>query len=305
MKRILTAVVLIPLVLLVVFKAPLWLFTAVCGLFAVLAASEYLSLAKNHDPNVARWPGTLLVAFLFATLALSLQIVGGDWLVGVIFCLPFIYPFFLLAMGLRLSEPKSALLSASLGSLVLPYIVFPLAALIGIRELRHGWFYLLWLFAMVWSGDIFAYYVGKNFGKRLLAPRISPKKTWEGTIASVLGAALVSVLLVYFAPRISSSLGSLHLLPGREVTPSFLPVEGDHLLVAAAIAILINILAQIGDLVESVIKRGAGVKDSGSLLPGHGGILDRIDALLFAAPAALLLFSLIRWVPPSATRYID
>ena len=109
---------------------------------------------------------------------------------------------------------------------------------------------LIFLFCIVWTGDIAALYVGRNFGRHKLAPHISPNKTWEGSAASMTTLHFAGPLLLWLG-----------------------------------LAVVLNLFAQVGDLVESAIKRGAGVKDSGAMLPGHGGILDRIDALLLAAPA--------------------
>jgi phosphatidate cytidylyltransferase len=151
--------------------------------------------------------------------------------------------------------------------------------------LPAGWFFVLFTLLVVWAGDTFAYYVGRAFGRIPFAPRISPKKTWEGALASVAGSIFFALLLTRFAPGIASGLAKFHLL----TAPSgFAQIS---YWVVVAVAVSLNVAAQAGDLLESMMKRGAGIKDSGSLLPGHGGILDRIDALLFAAPVALLLFA--------------
>jgi phosphatidate cytidylyltransferase len=129
---------------------------------------------------------------------------------------------------------------------------------------------LIFLFCIVWTGDTAALYVGRNLGRHKLAPQISPNKSWEGSAGSLAGSLLIAVLL-FFLSRWGESGAVLHY-PGP-------------LTRWLAMAALLNVFAQVGDLVESAIKRGAGVKDSGAMLPGHGGILDRIDALLLAAPA--------------------
>jgi phosphatidate cytidylyltransferase len=126
---------------------------------------------------------------------------------------------------------------------------------------------LVYLFCIVWTGDTAALYVGRNLGRKKLAPRISPQKTWEGSAASLAGSLLIAAALI----AVSRSYGALHF--------------AGPLAYWLILAVVLNLSAQVGDLVESAIKRGAGVKDSGALLPGHGGILDRIDALLLAAPA--------------------
>ena len=116
-----------------------------------------------------------------------------------------------------------------------------------------------------------ALYVGRAFGRHKLAPKLSPNKTWEGAAGSLAGSLLVTGLLIFLAGK----------LAGREILVLSFPGPVLHWLL---LAVLVNVAAQVGDLAESGLKRSAGVKDSGTLLPGHGGILDRIDALLLAAP---------------------
>jgi phosphatidate cytidylyltransferase len=123
----------------------------------------------------------------------------------------------------------------------------------------------------VWSGDIAALYIGRAFGRRKLAPRLSPGKTVEGAIASVAASVLAALAVVLVSDALTAR-GNLTLHISQPLWQSLL------------LAVLLNLAAQAGDLLESAVKRGAGVKDSGTLLPGHGGILDRIDALLLAAP---------------------
>jgi len=151
-------------------------------------------------------------------------------------------------------------------------------------QLRQQWagaFYLLYLLLVVWAGDIFAYFVGKSIGRHLMAPRISPKKTWEGAAASLVASVAVGCLLFHYALPLSSALLRVGLIERRD---GIFGLEQPATEPIVLLTIVINLAAQLGDLVESLIKRGAGVKDSGAILPGHGGMLDRIDALLFAAP---------------------
>jgi phosphatidate cytidylyltransferase len=114
-----------------------------------------------------------------------------------------------------------------------------------------------------------------------MSPRISPKKTWEGAGASVLASVAVGWLLFHYALPLSSALLRAGLIERRD---GLFGLEQPAMGPVIVLTIILNVAAQLGDLVESLIKRGAGVKDSGALLPGHGGMLDRIDALLFAAP---------------------
>jgi len=123
--------------------------------------------------------------------------------------------------------------------------------------------------------------VGRSLGRHFMSPRISPKKTWEGALASFVASLAVGALLYNYALPISSALLNAHLIEKRD---GFFALEKQPLWPTLLLSAAINVAAQLGDLVESLLKRGAGVKDSGSILPGHGGMLDRIDALLFAAP---------------------
>lgn len=297
MKRVLTAVVLIPIVLLVIFKAPVWVFAAVSGLFALVAVYEYLLIAQRLDPGVPLVPGLLQSFLVFAALTTLARNDDTRFAISgtaVLFVILLLYPLVLLVRQMHLEDFRSALLSAALAAFAVPYIVVPFVCLVMIAFLPSGWFFLVWLFAMVWSGDIFAYYVGKNLGKRLMAPRVSPKKTWEGTVASVLGSGLVSWLLCANVARIETWLRGIGAVQSDSVLGSSLLLHAPPLWVPLALAVVINVVAQLGDLAESMIKRAADVKDSGTILPGHGGMLDRVDALLFAAPVGMLLFQVTR-----------
>lgn len=293
----LSAAVLIPLVLLAVLKAPAWLFLTIVGVIAVLTANEYLLLGNAYAP-VSRRTMLVIIAVLFAVMTLSsagrLQIGGGYEGIVVFLVLALaLLPFALLIAALRRDDLKQSLPGAAISYLALPYILLPLASLAVIHTMKKGWFFLILLFFVVWSGDIFAYYVGRTYGLHKLAPRISPAKSWEGAAASVIGAAAVAVGLCYAAPSIEHALLAVNLIPTDSLyftemltpPPFWVPV---------LFAVVISPIAQVGDLVESMIKRGAGVKDSGNLIPGHGGLLDRIDALLFAAPPAAILIALSR-----------
>jgi phosphatidate cytidylyltransferase len=151
------------------------------------------------------------------------------------------------------------------------YIGLSLATIPLVWVQQDGPSLLIFLFCVVWTGDVAALYVGRSLGRRKLAPRISPNKTWEGSAASLAGSLLITVALVALSRTLEDrSISTLHF--------------AGSLARWLGLAVVLNLFAQVGDLVESAIKRGAGVKDSGAMLPGHGGILDRIDALLLAAP---------------------
>ncbi len=287
MKRVLTAAVLVPIVLGILFRGPDWLFTLVVALVAFLCLHEYLGIAAGHGFHPSR--GVLWLAFLAWFLLLAGTSSSDDRLlvemgaIGVMFLLLLLTAPLLMAAAMRAPELREALPSAAAGLLALPYIAFSLGSMVGIRQAAWGKFLLLYLFLVVWSGDIFAYYVGRAFGRRKLAPRVSPGKTWEGTWASLLGSTVLGTLIFVFAPAITGFLLRVRLLAPEDAAPSP-ALLSPSIWIAILLSALINVAAQFGDLAESAIKRGAGVKDSGSILPGHGGMLDRVDALLFAAP---------------------
>jgi phosphatidate cytidylyltransferase len=290
MKRVLTAIVLIPLVLLAVFLAPNWLFTVLVGAVALLASVEYMTLAAGYGYEPFRFLTYLLIVTFYGILVWATGTPSPNGTV-VLLTLVFFFamaPFVYLCAGMGRKDMRSVAPGTAISYIALPYIGFSLSCLIFMRIMTAGWFLVLFTFLVIWVGDTAAYYVGRSFGRIKFAPRISPKKTWEGALASGLGGIVVGLLLVQFAPQISRGLTNIHLLNGPEF------FANTPIWITALVALAINVAGQVGDLLESLIKRGAGVKDSGSMLPGHGGILDRVDALLFAAPVALLVFGAVR-----------
>ncbi len=285
LKRIATAVVLIPIVLALILRAPMPVLAAVAAVVAFITAHEFLKLTKSYGVRPMGWPTHVFVAAFFILLGLNL---GNDkpLLSTAIFvyCVGFaaaIVPFYALTIAMRRAELPTGYPAAAASVFAFTYIALPLGMLVQLRQQWAGAFYLLYLLLVVWAGDIFAYFVGKTIGRHLLAPRISPKKTWEGAAASLLSSAVVGWLLFGHAEQISMTFLSMGLIQRPDgLYGAEIPAMGTVI----ALTIALNIAAQLGDLVESLIKRGAGVKDSGAILPGHGGMLDRIDALLFAAP---------------------
>jgi phosphatidate cytidylyltransferase len=198
-------------------------------------------------------------------------------------------PFLFLSIGMRRTDLPSAFPAALVSTFAFAYIAIPLASLVQLREQWQGAFYLLYLLLVVWAGDIFAYFIGKSIGRHLMSPRVSPKKTWEGAIASAAASVGVGWLMFHYALPISTALLHAHLI---ELRDGIFNNQQPPLIPILVLSVVLNIAAQLGDLVESLIKRGAGAKDSGAILPGHGGMFDRIDALLFAAP---VLWSYAAW----------
>jgi phosphatidate cytidylyltransferase len=285
LKRIATAVVLIPIVLALILRAPVAVLAVVAAVVALLTIREFLLLTESYGVQPMRLPTYIFTGFFFLLLAFN---PGNEkpLLSTAIFvyCIGFaaaVAPFLALTIAMLRKELPSGYPAAAAAVFAFTYIALPMGMLVQLRQQWAGAFYVLYLMLVVWAGDIFAYFVGKSIGRHLMAPRISPKKTWEGAAASLVASVAVGWLLFGHAEQISSALLRAGLItrPGGMYGLE-IPAIGPVMLLTIAL----NIAAQLGDLVESLIKRGAGVKDSGAILPGHGGMLDRIDALLFAAP---------------------
>jgi phosphatidate cytidylyltransferase len=277
-KRVATAVVLIPFVIgLVVFAPTAWMAIAL-ALIILLAMFEYFSLGDAIGHRAYRfWTASCAALLVFAQYlqamdeqhslgnGLALHRFIGRFAVATPTAADALFIFLVGVTALTLATRRpmvEALPAAGISSSALLLIALPLTFAIRLHGISLVGRYLL-LFALVitWVGDTAAYFVGRSIGKRPFAPHLSPKKTWEGAIASFAGAILVAVALSA-SHQVNIALG--------------------HLIGMAAVG---NVAGQAGDLLESAYKRSAGVKDSGTLLPGHGGILDRIDALILAIPA--------------------
>lgn len=269
MKRVLTAIVLIPLVLALVLKGPYWLIALVVGLVAEFALWEYLNLADSSGIKTARVACFIAVAFLF---------LAAFWRPELLASLAGAITLALLIVCAFRSPLDRALADAAFSVFGVLYIGLSLTTLPLLSQWDNGPSLLIFLLFVIWAGDTTALYIGRTWGRRKLAPAISPGKSWEGSIASMGGSLIVTGLLLWLSVFLQTHGIIILSYPGTVI----------HWLI---LAVIINVAAQVGDLIESAIKRGAGVKDSGALLPGHGGMLDRIDALLLAAP--ILWYALI------------
>jgi len=264
MKRILTALVLIALVCALIYYDNLWLVTAVAGVLAILAALEYRAFTvAGGCPVPLWWTIFATAAFFLATFFRPKDTITVISMVTLL----------LFAVAAFRTSIERVLWQTSAGLLMLLYIAYPLTLLPQILNEEDGTALLLFLFLCVWSGDICALYVGRHFGRHKLWPRLSPNKTWEGAVASLVGSCIFGMAVVFAGDWFTQQESSFTRLHTTEPWWVFL-------ILAAGL----NVAAQFGDLLESALKRGAGVKDSGTILPGHGGVLDRIDALLLAAP---------------------
>lgn len=264
MKRILTAIVLITIIAALVFFGKLWMITLATAIVAGLAALEFQGFTASGGCPIPLWWTLSAVALFFLATFFRPQ----DTITVVAFV-----TLVLFAVAAFNTSLDRVLWETSAGVLMLVYIAYPLTLLPQILNEENGTALLLFLFLCVWSGDIAALYIGKRFGRHKFAPRLSPNKTWEGAIASVVASCFFGLGLVMLGDGFTQQNSSFTRLHTTEPWWVFL-----------ILAVALNAAAQFGDLLESALKRGAGVKDSGTLLPGHGGILDRIDALLLAAP---------------------
>ena len=284
-KRIATAVVLIPLVLLLVLKAPTYLLVVVAGAVALLAIAEFLKLTTHYEVQPLSQLTYAFVALFFVFVIIAstnaTPLMEATAVLYGIALAAALAPFIFLTAAMRRADLRTGYPAAAASTLAFSYIAIPMALLIEIRRQPAGAIWVIYTLLAVWAGDIFAYFVGKSLGRHRMSPRISPKKTWEGAIASIVASVIVGVIWFQHATQLTDLLLRASLIDPRSgmfrsEQPDLWPIVG--------LSIAVNIAAQLGDLVESLIKRGAGVKDSGAILPGHGGMLDRIDAMLFAVP---------------------
>ena len=252
-----------------------WLFTLAVAAVAALAGWEYMDLSRRCGANPPR------VATMTALLALFA--VNFEW--------PDLTPalFGILGLGLLVyctffKPVEETIADASASIFCLLYTGLTLIALPTLREQANGPSLVVFLLFVVWAGDTAAYYAGRAWGRHKMAPKLSPGKTWEGAIASVAGSVAIAAALVGLASLMQEPANSAVLSWLERTFPSAVLSYPDEIWYWLVLAVIINAAGQIGDLSESALKRSAGVKDSGSLLPGHGGVLDRIDALLLAGP---------------------
>ena len=261
MQRFLTAILLTPLVLAALFFLPPWGFFVFIAAAVELAVWEYVGIVRAQAPRAPL--RALLVLVPLAAAALSWSLTSHP---GADPRLHFLCAGLFLSVGLGSlvllggTPPEEAIPALGILGFGTPYFAVAITSLYFLQR-EDPWLVFL-LMLIVWLGDTAAYYVGSRIGRHRIAPTVSPKKSWEGAIASLVTAVIAAA--AWSAWRLGA------------VEPAIL-----------GLAALVSIAAQIGDLVESLIKRGAGVKDSGSLLPGHGGLYDRLDATLFAAPVLL------------------
>jgi len=245
MKRVLTAAALIPIVVYLVLWANFWAFLAVLVTVALLCYREFNGVAEAYGFGA---PGPLGYGAGLLLLAWRQE----TWLLVLGIAL------ILLALAMRAGDLAKSLPRAALLLAGIVYIFGCWKCAMPLRELNPHW--LMYALLVNWVGDMGAYYVGRRWGRHKMAPRVSPHKSWEGAAASMAASVLIAgAYLLRFVPAVGVAQ-------------------------AVALTVAANAAGQLGDLTESAMKRGAGLKDSGAILPGHGGLLDRVDSTLFSLP---------------------
>jgi phosphatidate cytidylyltransferase len=263
MKRVVTALFLVPIAVYSALFAPWWFFLAIIVLVSLLCFREYAEITGSFAPLgyiagililIAPQHETILLIVLTALASMCLPLWSRE--------------------PLEKSVPKTAEVFLGIvyifGAWKAGILLHDSADKPGLFGVPAGHHWIMFGLMVNWIGDTGAYYVGRKYGRRKLAPAVSPGKTWEGAAASAITGLIFG--LIY--------------LPWT--------IPGTPLWAAGGIALATNVAGQIGDLAESAIKRGAGVKDSGSLLPGHGGFLDRVDSTMFALPVLYTLQGFLR-----------
>jgi len=276
--RIATAAVLIPIVVALVWWGPPALLAALACVIAVLALFELFDLGDKIGLRAfKKWTYFSAALVFYSQYSEGLvQIrsfsegvsVVRNAAAGVLSldATLLIFVFGCVVLGLATRRPLLEVLPAiAISSVGIFFVTLPFSYIVRVNEIeRVGKQLVLFTLVLIWAGDMLAYFVGKSVGRLKMAPALSPQKTWEGAIANVVASALVAIAFARWM-----QIDTLTLI---------------------AIAVAANIAGQAGDLIESAYKRGASVKDSGALLPGHGGMLDRIDSLILAAPVVWILY---------------
>ena len=269
LKRILTSVIGLPLVVLILIIGNKYIVDILMMIVAIICMKEYFTVIEKvaHPVKAIGYLSTIIIALV--------SVLSDEIIMTVV---TFSIPVILLILFLKviITNMDTTFKDVAYTFLGIFYITFFIMFLSLIRGLENGIIILGYTIIVAWSTDIFAYLTGKKIGKHHFS-QVSPKKTVEGCIGGIIGAVLISLLYVYIT--------NTYLDFNLEVSNIYVFV--------AIISLVLSIISQIGDFVASSIKRFANMKDYGNLLPGHGGMLDRIDSLIFIAPFVYMIISFI------------
>jgi len=269
MTRVASAAVLLALIVATLWLAPAWATVALAVAAAAIAAGELAGLARALGAGISPvYLGSAAAAVCAAFAWRSFDVVTGDDLLGGVLLASIVASG---TMALAAGPPSPAAMTRAAVAFMAPiYVGLPLGAIASMR-VTAGPSAVFALVLIVAVSDSAQYYTGRAFGRRKLAPAVSPAKTVEGAIGGLVAATIAGAV---------SGSSLLHLVPFDAVT-------------GALVGMLVALFGMLGDLFESLLKRSAGVKDSSALIPGHGGVLDRIDSYLFAAPC---YYVVLRWL---------
>jgi len=255
-SRVITGIVLVPILLVIVWLLPYQYFMGVVALATVVGLHEFYRMAEARGARPLSKLGMALGALL-----IILDLYGTkrfDW--GPAFYITFCVITVLTARLFSSRQVEGALSDVAVTLAGLFYVALLLGFQVAIHRGYQGKYWLVFLYLVIWASDTGAYYIGTAFGKHRLYEKISPKKSIEGLIGGLLASVIIALLCKQW------------------LVPSLGIIE------AAVLGVVLALVGTIGDLVESLLKRSVGVKDSGTIIRGHGGILDRMDSMMFAAP---------------------
>ena len=256
LKRLLTGIIALPILIYIIGFGPRQVFYAVLFIATIISLMEFYNITTVNLPKPVKI-ATYFLTFLLFLVIYQRQFLYTQFVIALFAFVPM--TFFMFTYSSLNRTPTSEIGMSVIGPL---YIAIPLSMILHIDRYypEDGYIWIFFLLTVIFASDTGAFYCGKLFGKHKLYKAISPGKTWEGAIGGTLCSFIAALWFLHLVPQCRISLGILILV------------------------VVLSVAGQIGDLVESMLKRNSGIKDSGNILPGHGGILDRIDGLLFATP---------------------
>ena len=266
LKRVLTTIIGLPIVGLILVFGNKYIIDFIMMLIAVICMFEYFKVIEKVAHPI-KWVGYLSTIIIAVASLLSTQMV----MQVVLYAIPII--LLILFLHVIISNMKTTFKDVAYTFIGIFYITVCILFISLIRSLEHGKIFIGYIFIVAWFTDIFAYLIGKNFGKHFFS-KVSAKKTVEGCVAGIIGAVIGGVIYAFLANY-------------------YWELNVNSYLLICGVTALLSILSQVGDFIASSIKRFVDLKDYGDLIPGHGGMLDRIDSLIFIAPFAYMFLSVL------------
>jgi len=267
LKRVLTTVVMLPILIGIVILGGVCLRIAILILSVIGLNEIYMSISKGNKE-------VHLIGYIFCVFYSQLL---DDYFLRSLYVITSVFILTLL-IYLVITHKKTNIIDCAVTMFGFYYVTFLLSNVYFVREIPEYGQYLVWLiFICAWASDTGAYFVGVNFGKRKLVPLLSPGKTVEGTVGGILSAGILAFVYGF-------------------VLQTYFGLEINFIWIFAVIGVIGAALSQLGDLTASAIKRYTGIKDFGGILPGHGGVMDRFDSVLFTAPAVYLMVRILLYI---------